>query len=365
MRWGPAALAGTALLAMLGWRIVPAQAPEPAGTRTAPNPVPLDPPAVRTYVAPRADVPPRIDGTLDDVAWQAARWSARFVDIEGSRRPDPPLATRFKLLWDEERLYICAQLEEPDLWATLSQRDTIIFLDNDFEVFLDPDGDTHHYVELEINALATVWDLWLDRPYRDGGHARTAWDIDALASAVRLDGTLNDPSDRDRGWSLELAIPWAALDRTAPRDGEQWRVNFSRVQWSLDTAAGGYHKRVATETGRPLAEANWVWSPQHAVNMHLPELWGVVEFRASERADSSVTLTDERQRWSLRRIYYAQRAHQQRTGRYAARLADLALAGLPPATTIVVRPADYRASVPAATHGVWHIRADGRLWKEP
>jgi hypothetical protein len=44
-------------------------------------------------------------------------------------------------------------LESPHVWATLTNHDTVIFQDPDFEVFIDPDGDTHNYYEFEINPL--------------------------------------------------------------------------------------------------------------------------------------------------------------------------------------------------------------------
>ena len=241
-------------------------------------------PPVRTYTAVRASTVPILDGRLDDPAWQSASWSARFVDIEGARKPSPRLATRVKLLWDDRYLYVAAELAEPDLWATFTTRDTVIYFENDFEVFIDPDGDRLRYVELEVNALGTVWDLFLPRPYRDGGSAVNGYDMVGLQVAVGLDGTLNDPSDRDRGWTVEMALPWTALGdsgRTAvpPADGARWRINFSRVQWDRDTVDGRYRKRIDPATGKPFPEHNWVWSPQGQIDMHLPERWGIVTFR--------------------------------------------------------------------------------------
>ena len=123
--------------------------------------VELAPP--KGYVCYRASRPPVIDGKLDEPAWRSAPWTDHFVDIEGDFKPPPRFKTRVKMLWDHLHFYIGAELEEPHVWATLTQRDSVIFHDNDFEVFIDPDGDNHNYYELEINALNSVWDLRLVR----------------------------------------------------------------------------------------------------------------------------------------------------------------------------------------------------------
>ncbi len=237
---------------------------------------------VRHYQAPYLPRAPQVDGRLSDSVWQAVPWSEFFVDIEGERRPPPTWRTRVKMAWDSTALYIAADLEEPHLWGTLTTRDAVIFHDNDFEWFIDPDGDTERYFELEVNALGTIWDLFLTRPYRKGGRPINAWNIDGLRSAVALDGTLNDPRDRDRGWSVEMAIPWEAFadsgrTRIPPVPGSSWRINFSRVQWDLDVVDGQYRKRAAPD-GKALPEHNWVWSPQGEINMHIPEHWGRVTF---------------------------------------------------------------------------------------
>jgi len=218
-----------------------------------------------------------VDGRLDETAWQSADWTDAFVDIEGDAKPAPRLATRAKMLWDDECFYIGARLEEPHVWGTLTEHDQIVFYDNDFEVFIDPDGDTREYYELEINALGTIFDLFLVRRYLDGGPALHGWNLTGLRSAVYVDGTLNDPRDEDRGWYVEMALPWAALKEAAhrpapPAPGDVWRVNFSRVEWQIRIVDGRYEKVPNTP------EDNWVWSPQGAVNMHLPRHWGHVKF---------------------------------------------------------------------------------------
>ena len=247
------------------------------------------PVAVREYRAPPAVSPPAIDGSLDDAAWRNAPWTEPFVDIRGEGWPDPHLGTRARIVWDERFLYVGAELEEPHLWATLADRDAILYREHDFEVFLDPDGDGLAYYELEINALGTEFDLFLDRPYRRRGRADIAWDIEGLRTAVRLEGTLNDPTDEDTGWSVEIAIPWSALRPpgapaaatvAAPRPDDVWRVNFSRVQWPLAVVDGQYRRRREPVDWSDHPEDNWVWSPQGEIDMHIPEKWGVVRFVA-------------------------------------------------------------------------------------
>jgi hypothetical protein len=306
------------------------------GCRAPGDPMPL--PEIEwnpeRYVCYRTDTPLTIDGKPDEAVWASAPWTGEFVDIRGGSAPAPRYSTRARMLWDDEYLYVAAELEDPHVWATLTERDATIYVDNDFELFIDPDGNTHDYFELEINALGTEWDLMLTRPYRDAGHqALTEWDFKGLGSAVHVDGTINDPTDEDRGWSVEIAVPWSAMASNANRDappaaGDQWRVNFSRVQWQVDVTGGGYTKRTDPQTGEPLAEDNWVWSPQGLVNMHYPEMWAFVQFSgrvAGTGEDPFVEHSIERARWALRQLYYAERNWHAEHGRYSYKPEQLAL----------------------------------------
>jgi hypothetical protein len=348
-----------------------------------PFPVPRIPDEPRHYVCGRVQESPRIDGALDDAAWEGAAWTDPFVDIEGPLRPAPRFATRVKMVWGERAFYIAASMEEPDLWATYAQRDAVIYHENDFEVFIDPDGDAHEYYELELNVLNTVWDLLLIRPYRDGGPAVNGWDIAGLRTAVQADGTVNDPSDRDRGWSVEIALPWPALAECAhrpapPGDGDQWRLNFSRVEWRRDAVDGGYVKQTDPQSGRPLPEDNWVWSPQGLIAMHYPERWGIVQFSTLPPASGDAGFRidpDAGIRAALWRVYYHEKDRQQREGRFASEVPGLELdpASLPfprsvdPAARLRIdlrlTQSGFEATAPASGGATLHIRDDGRLWK--
>ncbi len=283
----------------------------------------------KKYTAYRSIGSVNIDGRLDEPSWQRAVWTDPFVDIEGEEmKPKPRFSTRAKMLWDDTYFYVAAEMEEPHVWATLRDRDATIYHDNDFEVFMDPDGDTHEYYEFEINAFGTEWDLFLMKPYRDGGPYMTAWDVGGLKTSVAVWGSINDPTDEDEGWSLEMAFPWSVLKECAhrpspPRDGDQWRVNFSRVEWRVEAEPDneGYAK---VEGERP---DNWVWSPQGLIQMHLPEQWGFVRFSTAAVGTAGTGAfelpPEEEAKHLLREIYYRQREFRQETGHYTGSLDSL------------------------------------------
>lgn len=269
--------------------------------------------------------PIQMDGTLNDAGWQNAKWTADFGDIEGNLKPKPRFRTRAKMLWDRDYLYIGAEMEEPQLWATLTERDSVIFHDNDFEVFLDPNNVGGPYAEIEVNALNTVWDLLLVHPYRGGGPPLSAWNVNGLKTAVHLEGELNDPARPSRGWTVEIAIPWEGLKEICqvpcpPMPGDQWRINFSRVEWHLDVENGKFFKRPHTP------EDNWVWSPMGVVNMHLPERWGVIQFVSeTDERDDSFLPEGWQEKIELAAAWDLQMDHKKRVGTFAKVPSELGL----------------------------------------
>ena len=324
-----------------------------------------------SYVCHRTARPLVIDGRLDETAWKGAPWSSDFTDIEGDAKPRPRFRTRVKMLWDNEYFYIGAELEDPHVWATLTQHDTVIFQDNDFEVFIDPDGDSHDYYEFEMNALNTGWDLLLKKPYKDGGPALNEWEIPGLKTAVHVNGTLNNPADADVGWTLEIAFPWKALAefahrKTPPTEGDQWRVNFSRVEWLTDVVDGKYRKLPGKK------EDNWVWSPQGIIDMHRPEKWGYVQFTRKKSGTVSYSPDPAAEVKSrLHEIYYAQRDYRKSNGRWATTMNELAMVrkSIETVTSVMKTSADgfeviSEIKLSKGKAQRWHIRQDARIWSD-
>ena len=328
----------------------------------------------RTYVCNRATMAPTIDGRLDKPFWDAAPWSDEFEDIEWNTvRPAPYHRTRMKMLWDDEALYIGAYLEENQIWGTLTERDCVIFNDNDFEIFIDPDGDTHNYYEFEMNALNTVWDLLLTKPYRDERmRAINGYDIAGLKTAVHIDGVINDPTKipENKGWSVEIMMPWEALkecahDNRGPKAGEYWRIDFSRVEWRTEVKDGKYSKVINPETGRRYPEDNWIWSPIGLVNMHMPELWGFLYFQDKDGSQPAFEIPEnEKLKWELRKLYYMERNYFHKHGKYTTDFAELC--GDEPAKInpiIETTSNTYEARIPTADNkGEIIIRHDGLVY---
>lgn len=220
-----------------------------------------------------------VDGKLGDADWLAAPASEDFTDISVDTLPAKQ--TFVKMLWDAENLYIGATIIEDKIVANLKQRDTIIWKENDFEVFIDPDCDGQSYFEIEINAIGTVMDLMMNKPYRNGGDFYMPWDCPGLVVRTSRDS---------KAWYAEMAIPRKGLMMAfaKPEESRIWRINFSRVEWM-----------------RPDREENWVWSPTGKIDMHMPERWGILYFAAPNESVElgEADLTGWNTMWAL---FYAE-----------------------------------------------------------
>ncbi len=277
---------------------------------------------------------PKIDGKLDDEVWKNVEWTDNFKDIEADLKPLPTWNTRAKMTWANNGLYIAAELLEPHVWANLKNYDDIVFYDNDFEVFIDPDNDTHRYYEFEVNALNTMFDLFMAKPYRNGSGALIAYNAPGMQWAVDIQGTLNNPSDIDKGWTIEIFIPFSAVtlgnSPKVPIDGDFWRINFSRVEWKTEVKDGKYIKLKGAD-GRNLPEDNWVWSSQGLINMHFPERWAYLHFSKQASGDSRNSFTipySEEQKKHLWYVYYLQQDYFQKHKVYASDLGKLGITEL-------------------------------------
>ena len=169
--------------------------------------------------------PPKIDGVLDDPAWSSATPLTLVDSFDGK---PAPLRTTVRMTWDDEALYVAFDSEDPDVWGTFTRRDDPLYTQEVVEIFIDADADGRTYDEIEVSPHNVVFDAYF--PARRQG-MDLSWDS-GLQSAVKVNGTIDDPSDRDQGWTVEMKIPFArlhAVPHLPPRPGDRWRFNLYRL----------------------------------------------------------------------------------------------------------------------------------------
>ena len=220
------------------------------------------------YFAKKIDHDFSVDGVVTKEICQQATWSATFVDMGSGEQAE--FTTRSAILWSETHLYVAFQAEEPDLQASLTERDSLIFLENDLELFIDG---RDAYYELEVNALNTVYEvffIWRDAFSKGTKFPPETFDISH--PDVYTFGGDYDRSDLDEGWSLEIAIPWESLVYLAdgrslpPQDGDIWKIFLGRFQ-----------KKIVN--GREISPHPASSLRSHGVyDTHLPEEWSEISF---------------------------------------------------------------------------------------
>lgn len=184
------------------------------------------------YDAVRLAAPPVIDGDLSDPAWRQVPWTRDFLRSLANQTPRQ--RTRAKLAWDDQNLYLAFDVTDDDIVTPYTHDDDPLYQSEVAEIFIDADDDQRTYDEIELSPADKLFDAsFLAR--RQG--MDLGWSSGAR-HAVKLFGTLNRSDDQDRGWTAELAIPFARLTKVPhvpPRVGDRWRFDLFR----LDHGRGG------------------------------------------------------------------------------------------------------------------------------
>jgi hypothetical protein len=179
------------------------------------------------YVVHRARTPIEVDGILAEPDWDRAERAGPLVrSLDGKAGVEQTVA---RLLWDDENLYVAFQVEDANVSTPFTRDDEPLYRSNVVEIFLNPSGDLARYDEIEIAPSNALFDASFTGR-RQG--MDLSWSSRAR-HAVHVNGTLNDPRDVDRGWTAELAIPFAALTgmpAPRPRRGDKWRFNLYRLR---------------------------------------------------------------------------------------------------------------------------------------
>jgi hypothetical protein len=178
-------------------------------------------------VARAAEKAITVDGRLSEQAWKNAA-GVSFV-FPWEQQTGAKQQTTARLLWDSQSLYVGYECEDAEITAQFLKHDDPVYRDDAVEIFINPNpGDGLNYYGLEMNARAVLYEYLRIWPKL----MITRLDFTGVEIATHLDGTLNVAGDKDRGWSLELAIPWENFRELTrelpPKPGAEWRINLNR-----------------------------------------------------------------------------------------------------------------------------------------
>lgn len=203
-----------------------------------------------------------IDGRLDEPAWQRADSVTLVQTLTG--RPTE-VATTARMTWDRTYLYVGFQCEDSDVSATMSHTDNDLWEEQEVvEVFVNTFPESLSYFEFEVNPRNARLDLscQADTPDGRGFAGEKDWNCVGWYSGIQIDGTLNRSDDTDRGWTCEIAIPFASLlgpDRRV-EPGDRWSIGLYRINQIGD----------AVEYS--------AWSPTRSPTFHAPGRFGQCTF---------------------------------------------------------------------------------------
>jgi len=178
------------------------------------------------YEVRRAAAPVTIDGHVNANEWSQASPAAEFIfpwDVQTGAKQK----THARLLWDDTNLYIAYEVEDTDITAQLTERDAAVYRDDTVEIFLNVrPSQTVGYYGIEINVRGAMFDYFCV----DAQFFINRFQLEGIEKGIQIDGTLNQRADQDRGWSLELAIPWANFSDMArvPQAGTVFTANLNR-----------------------------------------------------------------------------------------------------------------------------------------
>ena len=184
--------------------------------------------ALPEYHVPKVARPPSIDGKLDDEAWRGAPAVRLGSSMDGSTTAR---RTILRMVYDDANLYVAFDAEDPDVWGTFRKKDDPIYTEDACEVFIDADGDGATYNELQVSPHNVTFDASFVARRSDLAEA-VKWDS-GMKTAVEVKGTIDDNSDTDEGWTAEMQIPLARLNkvpRLPPAKGDVWRFNAYRLE---------------------------------------------------------------------------------------------------------------------------------------
>ncbi len=186
------------------------------------------------YNCSYVDKPLSIDGILNEDSWHDAETLEFFIPVS---LQTPLSRTEAKILYDDRYLYIGFRCYDLDIRATYTERDSFTWEQDVVEAFIKPSINDPGYFEFEFSPVRTIFDAFLpSSEYRQHVIECSKWNCDGIVIGSFIKGTLNDSSDMDEYWSIEVGIPFKGLPllkgRT-PAKNERWIFHLARYDYSV------------------------------------------------------------------------------------------------------------------------------------
>jgi len=221
-----------------------------------------------TYTAQYAESNINIDGILNEDAWQNSETIALKNNSSAGVVNDSSIMTWVRTCYDQQNLYIAYECNDSDIWSEFSNRDDHLWEKDAVEIFIDTDGILNTYYEIQVSPKNVLFDAHLEIPTKTDDDEIIAFNVEGIQTAVTIDGSLNVHTDTDNKWTVEIAIPIAALnEEKASVESGSWRINFFRMNHDI--------KGERPELG---------WSPTLG-DFHIPAKFGVLKFNKGSHSE--------------------------------------------------------------------------------
>jgi hypothetical protein len=218
---------------------------------------------IRGYTIKKTSTPIIIDGIIDEISWKGADFTDNYLKMDGSVAD---VVSKAKILWDDHALYFAIIVQDSSIWSSLTKRDAPLWHQDAVELFIDPDGDGLHYIEMGFSPRGNLYDMEIDMPYSAGGKGNMNWNISGLEYKVNVTGSVNISNGASQ-WVCEIALPFTGVPPfpktiTLPKVGESWRLNLARVDHNYKNPR----------------ESLYIWNYTDGKSYHVPTKFGWLFF---------------------------------------------------------------------------------------
>ena len=213
-------------------------------------------------------VPLIIDGKLDEYVWQQTKPVVLCENHSKKNIIKEELLTKVAACYNDSTIYFAFICNDPDIWTSFKERDDYLWKEEAVEVFIDVDKVMETYVEIEVSPANILFDSYIVDPEKIDVAETARFDLQGIRTGVKINGTLNESDDKDKSWTVEIAVPFKDLNtENTPRvtSKTEIKINFFRL-----------------DKNRGMRSCSYAWSPTGA-RFHKPSVFGKLIFNKDKK----------------------------------------------------------------------------------